>query len=340
MIGKILCKVGDVLPCNSVLAVILDDGEILPVRIPAMIGEDVAPKSEVQSKTVGTQTNDIGDAQGQQADGRIYVSPSAKKLARELGVDIEKVVPSGNQIRREDIERAYTFMQTIPTAPRKDAQEVSKKPYSGIRKLTGDAMAISVHTTARVALTLDINAEKLINKRMALAFGVGKISYNVLIAQAATKALREFPKINSRLVGDEIWEMGHINIGIAVETDRGLLVPVLRDVDQKSEEVLHNEFSRLVERAQAGKATQQDLEEGTFTITNLGQQEIESFVPVIRLPECAILAVGAIMPKAIVVEGMVSARPMMSLTLVFDHRLVDGFESAKFLQRIKHLLEE
>ena len=134
------------------------------------------------------------------------------------------------------------------------------------------------------------------------------------------------------------WEIS--NVGIAVDTERGLMVPVLKNVDQKTIDVLHREFSQLSERALAGKATPQDLEGGTFTITNLGAQEIESFVPVINLPECAILALGAIMPKAVVMDGMVTARPMMSLTLVFDHRLVDGAGAAKFLQRIKHLLEE
>ncbi len=255
-------------------------------------------------------------------------------------MDITKVTPSGNQIRREDVERAYQNVQNQKTAPRDPVPEVTKKPYAGIRKLTGEHMAQSVHTTARVALTLDVNAEKLINRRRSLEFTVGKISFNVLIAQAAAKALKEYPTMNSRLVEDEIWEMGNVNIGIAVDTERGLMVPVLKNVDQKTVEVLHREFSQLAERAMAGKATPQDLEGGTFTITNLGAQEIESFVPVINLPECAILAVGAIMPKAVVMDEIVTACKMMSLTLVFDHRLVDGSMAAKFLQRIKHLLEE
>jgi len=340
IVGKILHEEGETVPCNGVLAVLLDEGEALPDRIPVMIGEDVAPKTEVQTKAGGIQAAG-GETPGTQpASGRIIISPSAKKLAQELGVDINKVTPSGNQIRREDVERAYAAMQEKAAAPRKESADVTKKAYSGIRKLTGEHMAHSVHTTARVALNLDVNAERLINKRRSLEFTVGKISFNVLIAQAAAKALKEYPNMNSRLVEDEIWEMGNIHVGIAVDTERGLMVPVLKNVDQKTVDVLHREFSQLAERALAGRATSQDLEGGTFTITNLGAQEIESFVPVINLPECAILAVGAIMPKAVVIDGMVAARPMMSLTLVFDHRLVDGSGAAKFLQRIKHLLEE
>ncbi len=201
-------------------------------------------------------------------------------------------------------------------------------------------MALSVHTTARVALNLEVNAEKLTARRKSLEDTLGKVSYNILIAEAVGKALIEFPYMNSRLSGDEIWEMKSVNIGIAVDTERGLLVPVVKDAVNKPIDVLHHEFSSLAERALAGRSTPQDLEGGTFTITNLGAQEIESFVPVINLPECAILAVGAIMPKAVAVGSEAAVRKMMALTLVFDHRIVDGAAAAKFLQRVKHLLEE
>ena len=338
IIGKILHKEGEVVPCNGVLAVILAEGEGLPATIPSMIGEDVAPTSEVTVKTEGKQTQSPAAQQQPPVGGRISISPSARKLADELGVDISKVVPAGNQVRREDVERVYQEMKEKAT-PTTD-MEVVKKPFTGIRKLTGEHMAQSVHTTARVALNLEVNAEKLIANRKSLEAAFGKVSYNILIAEAAGKALKEFPYMNSRLSGDELWEMKSINIGIAVDTERGLLVPVVKDVDKKSIEVLHKEFSELAERALAGKSTPQDLEGGTFTITNLGAQEIESFVPVINLPECAILAVGAIMPKPVAVGEAVAVRKMMALTLVFDHRIVDGAPAAKFLQRIKHLLEE
>ena len=337
-IGKILHKEGDNVACNGVLAVILSEGESLPDSIPAMIGEDVAPTSEVTVKR-GDMTSQAAAGQQQpSSSGRISISPSAKKLADDLGVDISKVIPSGSQVRREDVERVYQEMKNkTSSAPSMDAV---KKPFTGIRKLTGERMAQSVHTTARVALNLEVNAEKLTTRRKSLEASLGKISYNILIAEAAGKALKEFPYMNSRLSGDEIWEMNAINIGIAVDTERGLLVPVVKDVVNKPIEVLHQEFSALAERALAGRSSPQDLEGGTFTITNLGAQEIESFVPIINLPECAILAVGAIMPKAIVIGDQVAVQKMMALTLVFDHRIVDGAAAAKFLQRIKHILEE
>ena len=338
IIGKILHKEGEDVPCNGILAVILAEGEGLPASIPAMIGEDVAPKAEVIIKKEEKQTHTPTGQPQSSFGGRISISPFARKLAEDLGVDLSKVVPIGNQVKREDVERAYQEMKG-KTAP-VPVLNVVKKPFTGIRKLTGEHMAQSVHTTARVALNLKVNAEKLIAYRKAIEATLGKVSYNVLLAEMVGKALKEFPYMNSRLANDEIWELKNVNIGIAVDTDRGLLVPVLKDADKKAIEILHQEFSGLAERALAGKSTPQDLEGGTFTITNLGAQEIESFVPVINLPECAILAVGAIMPKAVVVNKAVVIRKMMALTLVFDHRIVDGASAAKFLQRIKHLLEE
>lgn len=337
-IGKILHKEGDDVPCNGVLAVILAEGENLPAVIPSMIGEDVAPTAEVAAKMEAQQSQPGMDAHKPAVGGRISISPSAKKLAAELGVDISKVVPTGNQVRREDIERAYTEMKGQPGV--EPALNIIKKPFTGIRKLTGEHMAQSAHTTARVALNLEVNSEKLLTRRKTLEAALGKVSYNVLIAETVARALNEFLYMNSRLSGDEIWEMSDINIGIAVDTERGLLVPVVKNADKKSIETLHQEFSGLAERALAGKSTPQDLESGTFTITNLGAQEIESFVPVINLPECAILAVGAIMAKAVALGETVAVRRMMTLTLVFDHRIVDGAAAARFLQRIKHLLEE
>jgi len=338
MIGKILHKEGENVPCNGVLAVILSEGEALPASIPAMIGEEVAPTTEVTVKRVDMPSQTTGGQQQPSSGGRISISPSAKKLADELGVDISKVIPSGSQVRREDVELVYQEMKSkTQSAP---STEAVKKPFTGIRKLTGERMALSVHTTARVALNLEVNAEKLTARRRTLEATLGKVSYNILITEAAAKALKEFPYMNSRLSGDEIWEMKSVNIGIAVDTERGLLVPVVKDAADKPIEILHKEFSTLAERALAGRSTPQDLEGGTFTITNLGAQEIESFVPVINLPECAILAVGAIMPKAVAIGEEVAIRKMMALTLVFDHRIVDGAAAAKFMQRIKHLLEE
>jgi pyruvate dehydrogenase E2 component (dihydrolipoamide acetyltransferase) len=129
-------------------------------------------------------------------------------------------------------------------------------------------------------------------------------------------------------------------VGIATDTERGLLVPVIRNASDKGVLEINREFTEMVERARNGKSTVDDLSEGTFTITNLGMYEIEEFLPIVNLPECAIMGIGTILKKPVAVNDKVEIRPRMIVTLAFDHRLVDGAPAARFLQRIKHLIEE
>lgn len=336
VLAKIMHDVGEDVPCNGVLAVILEKGETLPTDIPAMIGQEVAPTAEVVVKSEEISDKHESSDSSEPGKVRVRISPSAKKLARELGVDINSVVPSGSQIRREDVQLAFNAANKSKITKTTD---VTIKPYSGIRKRTGEAMAASLNTTAGVPLFLEANAEGLLKQRKELEGSVGKVSYNVLLAKLVAKVLVEYPYMNAQLSGDEIWEFLHVNIGIAVDSEKGLFVPVLKNVDKKSIEDLHKEFIVAAGRAQNGKASVDDMSEGTFTITNLGAQKIESFVPIINYPQCAILGVGAIKPKAVVIDGKIESRHMIGLTLVFDHRLVDGAPAAHFLQKIKLLIE-
>jgi pyruvate dehydrogenase E2 component (dihydrolipoamide acetyltransferase) len=164
--------------------------------------------------------------------------------------------------------------------------------------------------------------------------------YNDLLAIVVSIALRQFPYMNARLAPDAVELLGHVNIGMAVDTDRGLLVPVVKDVDQKSLRQFGEEFRRMVDGARAGRSMPDDLSGGTFTITNLGMYDVDAFTPVINLPEAAILGVGRIAPKAVPHGPEIVVRQMWTLSLVFDHRLVDGAPAARFLQYIKQLIEE
>jgi pyruvate dehydrogenase E2 component (dihydrolipoamide acetyltransferase) len=164
--------------------------------------------------------------------------------------------------------------------------------------------------------------------------------YNDILAKAVAQALRKFPYMNARLTPEAIEVLGHVNLGMAVDTERGLLVPVIKDADQKSLRQFGSEFRKMVERARIGRALPDDLAGGTFTITNLGMYDIDAFTPVINLPEAAILGVGRIAPKPVALNGAVVVRQMVTLSLVFDHRLIDGAPAARFLQYIKQLIEE
>lgn len=336
ILAKIVHNAGDMVPCNTVIAVLLDEGESLPAVIPEVLGQDGKPAGTADS---APQAKARVEQKSPSLDGehkRFSISPSARRMAQELGVDLAMIVPEGQYINRSDVQRAYDQQKEGDADSR---LEVVKKPLKGIRKITAEKMAESAHTTARVILTVSVDAEAMITRREAAKAKGEKISYNIFLAKAAAKALKEFPYMNSRLVGDEVWELDKVNIGIAVDTERGLYVPVLQDVNNKTLIELNNDYLQKVEHAKAGKLSSNELEGGTFTITNLGQQQIESFAPVINLPECAILGVGAIMAKPAAEDGKVVIKDQMTLSLVFDHRLVDGKPAAEFLQRLKEIIE-
>jgi pyruvate dehydrogenase E2 component (dihydrolipoamide acetyltransferase) len=167
-------------------------------------------------------------------------------------------------------------------------------------------------------------------------------SYNDLLAKIAAQALVEHPMLNARIEADEVIQSSSVHIAIAVDTERGLIVPVLRDVQNKTLWKIARESAALIEKTRNGSIAYNDLQGATFTITNLGMFEIDTFTPIIDLPQCAILGVGRILAKQVVMDAAserVAIRQRMFLSLTFDHRLVDGAQAARFLQRVKHFIE-
>ncbi|MCI0518869.1 MAG: 2-oxo acid dehydrogenase subunit E2 [Chloroflexi bacterium] len=210
---------------------------------------------------------------------------------------------------------------------------------------TVERMGASVHTTARVTLVTEADATKFAAARQRLKERLSQVwgyapGYNDLLVMIAAAALRRFPYMNARLAAGAIERLGRVHIGLAVDTERGLLVPVLRDADQMSLQQIAAQSRRLIEQARSGRSLPDDLAGGTFTITNLGMYEIDAFTPVINLPEAAILGVGRIAQKVVPYQGEIAVRQMLTLSLVFDHRLVDGAPAARFLQHIKQVIEE
>ncbi len=214
-----------------------------------------------------------------------------------------------------------------------------------MRGIIAERMGTSVHTTARVTLVSEIDASEFVVMRQRLKASVAEEwgfapGYNDLLAVIVAKALRKFPYMNARLAEDAIEYLAHVNLGMAIDTERGLLVPNIKDADTKSLRQFGAEFRELIGQARTGRVQPDALTDGTFTITSLGTFDIDAFTPVINLPEAAILGVGRIQPKAVVVDGEIVARDMWTLSLVFDHRLVDGAPAARFLQYIKQVIEE
>jgi pyruvate dehydrogenase E2 component (dihydrolipoamide acetyltransferase) len=273
------------------------------------------------------------------------VTPVAQRMAADVGVNLRGLEGSGpgGRIVKQDIMRAS--QPTVSATPLPIADVVERLPLKGVRGIVAERMAASVHSTARVTLFMEMDASELVAARERIKAMVSKEwgfapSYNDLLAKIVATALRKFPYMNARLAPDAVEVLGHVNIGMAVETDRGLLVPVIRDVDQKGLRAFGEEFRRLVDSARAGRSQPDDLSGGSFTITNLGTYDVDSFTPVINLPEAAILGVGRIVPKAVPRGTEIVIRQMWTLSLVFDHRIVDGAPAARFLQMIKTLIED
>jgi pyruvate dehydrogenase E2 component (dihydrolipoamide acetyltransferase) len=215
-------------------------------------------------------------------------------------------------------------------------------PLKGVRKIVSEGMAHSVHSTARVTLFREVEATEFVKLRKRFQERDASVSYNDILVRICAIALREHPEANARLGEGTIEQLDRVNIGLAVDTERGLLVPVIHNADRLSLPRIAAERARLVEAARTGASVPDDLAGGTFTITNLGMFGVEGFAPVINLPECCILGVGRILRKPVVIgeDDTLAVRPVMTISLVFDHRVIDGAPAARFMDRIAQLIED
>jgi len=276
-------------------------------------------------------------------------TPVARKMVADARLDLLEIQGTGpsGRITKADVQAALAEVAkgTAPTSSPAEPPAPKGLPLTGLRGIIAERMSSSAHTTARVTLTTEIDATELVRLRTLLkkqfeaSLGFA-ISYTDILVAAVAKALREHPYMNVQLTDEGIQSVSHINVGVAVDTERGLLVTVIRDADDKEIPEIASTLRELVARAREGKSTLDDLTGGSFTITNLGMYDIDAFTPIINLPECAILGVGRLREKPAVLGGQICVRQMMALSLTFDHRLVDGAPAARFLQRIKELVEE
>lgn len=280
--------------------------------------------------------------------GELRISPVAQRLAESAGLDVAWLAGQrpGQRIERghveEAIRQALRGAQIRPDQPGRETPAPKRELMSGLRRVIANRMAQSAQSAAAVTLTTEADATELARIRQDKKddpYTDVAPSYNTLLVKLAAHALLEHPALNASLDGDTIVTWPHVNIGVAVDTERGLVVPVIRDITAKSVGELAEEMSELLPRAKAGKALPDELTGGTFTITNLGAYEIDAFTPIINPPECAVLGVGRLVDRYVVLDGQPAIRTMMALSLTFDHRLVDGAPAARFLQRIKQLIE-
>ncbi len=297
------------------------------------------------------------------SNDRVIAMPSVRKFARENGVDIHKVTGTGKngRVLKEDIQAFMNGGQE--SAPVKEtATEPAAKPaataipegeypetrekMSGIRKAISKAMVNSKHTAPHVTLMDEVDVTKLVAhrkkfKEVAAEKGV-KLTFLPYVVKALTSALREFPALNTSLddATQEIIHKHYYNIGIAADTEKGLLVPVVKDADRKSMFAISNEINTLAGKARDGKLAANEMKGASCTISNIGSAGGQWFTPVINHPEVAILGIGRIAEKPIVRDGEIVAAPVLSLSLSFDHRMIDGATGQNALNHIKRLLND
>ncbi|MHB0870305.1 MAG: dihydrolipoamide acetyltransferase family protein, partial [Chloroflexota bacterium] len=212
------------------------------------------------------------------------------------------------------------------------------------RRITAERMSLSARTVARLTMTMEVDAGEMIRLRSRLlpayeAQGV-RLSYNDILVKVVATALADHPLLNSRWTDRGILLVEPINIGVAVAVDDGLAVPVFRDANRKTLRATASALAQLIARAREDRLSLEEITGGTFTITNLGMFGVDSFTPIVNPPEAAILGVGRMVERPVGVNGQMALRTMMTLSLSFDHRIVDGAPAAQFLQRVKQLLEE
>lgn len=279
------------------------------------------------------------------SDERTKASPLARRMAAERGIDLSMLQGSGGhgRIVKRDVQwfKPGSFVQSATLASRAvSTEQFEETPVSQMRKTIARRLSESKFTAPHFYLTMDIDMDEVVRARESVNAVTGvKVSYNDFVVKAAATALREHPAVNSSWLGDKIRTNHHINIGVAVAVDEGLLVPVVRFADGKTLSQIASEVKAFAQKAKEKKLQPQDWEGNTFTISNLGMYNIEEFTAIINPPDACILAVGAIKQVPVVKNGTIQPGHVMRVTLSCDHRVVDGVVGSKFLNTFKALLE-
>lgn len=347
------------------------DGE-LPLQ--PGYGSDVSTEQETKGPPAQAPSGSEAPQLGQ-SGGHVKASPVAKRLARENQVDIAQVSGTGpsSRIVRRDVEaflenakaapatqapaaqptaqpapvaqpaptaQPAPAAQPVPAQPATEQPGVRRVPHTRIRQTIARRLAQSKGPIPHYYVTTQIDMDALMDLRKQLnANGEVKITVNDLVIKAAALAIRKYPDLNASWTDDAVEFHDYINVGIAVATDRGLLAPAITDVDKKSLGTISSEIKELAGRTREGKATGEELQRGTFSVSNMGMWPVDSFIAVINPPQSMILAVGRVNEQPVVRNGQIVIGQVMKVTLSGDHRVSDGSVGAEYLQELKRLIE-
>ncbi|MBV6457076.1 MAG: Dihydrolipoyllysine-residue acetyltransferase component of pyruvate dehydrogenase complex [Fimbriimonadaceae bacterium] len=349
VLSGILVGAGETVPVGQPIAALLKEGEKLPsgwgngkaaaspaatpAAPPAGKAEVVEPAAPAQPKAAGSK-------------GRVIASPLAKKIAAEKGISLEGIAGTGpgGRITEKDVMAATSagsVQMSVPTTPVASSAEDREVPLNRLRQITAQRTAQSKQEVPHFYVTVEVDVEKIQSLRdMFEAEGSGKVSVNDFVIAACIRALREMPEVNATYAGDKIKVYGAIHVGIAAAVDEGLLVPVVKNAHQLTLRELGARSRELVAKAREGKLHPDEMSGSTFSISNMGMLDVDSFSAIINQPNAAILAVGTARKKVVVNEAdALEVRQRMNITGSFDHRVVDGAGGARFVNIVKSYLE-
>lgn len=354
---------GQAAKVNDIIAIVGKEGtDVTPLLQGAPATSNASEgKKEEESKTTAPAQNEA-ETVSSDSDTRVKASPLAKKIAKDKGIDLSQVKGSaeGGRIVKKDVENFSPSAQpaaapaetAAPKEAKKDApaitiptyigeEKFTEKPVTQMRKTIARRLSESLFTAPHIYVTMSIDMDSAIAARAKMnEFSPVKISFNDMVIKAVAVALKQHPGVNSSWRGDKIRVNEHVNVGVAVAVDEGLLVPVVRFADGKSLSHISVEVKDFAQRAKAKKLQPADWEGSTFTVSNLGMFGVDEFSAIINPPDACILAIGGIQQVPVVKNGAVVPGNIMKVTLSADHRVVDGAMGAAFLQTFKTLLEE
>ncbi len=341
---KLIAAEGEDVPVQGVIAIIGEEGEQVDTGSkPA----DPIEESKVQesSREVAVKSETLASVTS--AGGRVKISPLAKKTAEKMGIDYTSLAgsgPGGRIIQQDVLDAKDKVVVKEEKAPVQIVQEVKKEGgtvLKGMRKVVAERMLQSHLEIPPVTQNMKIDVTKLIEFRKSIneTREEKKFSINDFVLKAVAKALAKNPHIMVSLIDGQIFQNSNVNIGMAVSTDTGLIVPVINDADKLSLEALSSKAKDLALRARENKLDMDEYKGSTFTVSNLGMFGVESFTPIINQPDAAILGVCSVEDELALEDGVVVQKKKMKISLTYDHRLLDGAVAAKFQQEIKKLLE-
>ncbi len=327
ILRKILHPEGKAVPVTTPIAIIAEEGEALP--------EIETTKPVVHKEAPPTMPAAAVQGERKEHRERIFVSPFARKTAQEKGIDLSLLKGSGPDGR---------IIQTDVVTAAERIQPEKLIPLKGIRKIIAQRMTESFRDIPHFYLSVEVDMSAVQDLKETVKDEVEKrtkvrLTLTDILVKIVASALQDHPIINSRIDGDQIRLLEEINVGVAIALEDGLIVPVVHHADQKSLSEIASAIRALTKRAKRGKLSFEDVEGGTFTLSNMGMLGIDKINPIINPPECSILGVGRTVEKSVVREGEVKIKPMAWLTLSSDHRIVDGAAAGLFLNRIQKLIE-